>query len=265
VTVNGSNFTGATFVTFNTTSTSTFTVNSDTRITVSVPTGATTGRVSVTTPLGGTGTSSGTFTVTGVSSTRIKDITFENGSITDSTTGFDIKSGTVNITKSSPIKGANSMVITTGSSYGQENYTAVDEIFISLYLKIGALPGGQVRLVRITDQGTTVGAVTLETTGKLTLRNGTNNLGTSTLTLAPNTIYRIGIHQKRGTGSNAVLQGFVATGDANFTTAFAQSSTQTFKTQADSVQIGASTSTGGNLTFDDIRLDSGVMPGPSIP
>jgi hypothetical protein len=78
-------------------------------------------------------------------------------------------------------------------------------------------------------------------------------------------VYRIGIHQKRGTGSNAVLEGFLATGDAAFTTAFAKSSTQTFKTQADSVQIGASTATGGNLTFDDIRLDTGAMPGPSVP
>lgn len=265
VTITGSNFTGANFVTFNTTSTSTFTVNSDTKITVNVPTGATTGKVSVTTPLGGTGTSSATFTVTGSSSTRIKDITFENGSITDPTTGFDAKTGTVNITKTSPIKGANSMTITTGTSYGQENYTATDEIFISLYLKIGAVPSGQVRVVRISDQGTTVGALTLENTGKLTLRNGSTSVGVSAAALTPGTVYRIGIHQKRGTGSNAILQGFVATGDANFTTPFAQSTTQTFKTQADSVQIGASTSTGGNLTLDDIRLDTATMPGPSIP
>ena len=36
----------------------------------------------------------------------------------------------------------------------RKNYTATDEIFISFYLKIAALPSGQVRLARIADQGT---------------------------------------------------------------------------------------------------------------
>jgi len=63
VTINGTNFTGATSVKFATTSAS-FTVNSNTQITATVPSGATTGRISVTTPAG-TATSSGTFTVAG--------------------------------------------------------------------------------------------------------------------------------------------------------------------------------------------------------
>src|SRR5204863_224492 len=63
VTINGAKFTGATAVKFNSTSASSFTVNSDTQITTAVPTGATSGTISVTTP-GGTATSSGSFTVT---------------------------------------------------------------------------------------------------------------------------------------------------------------------------------------------------------
>ncbi|WP_345122529.1 FG-GAP-like repeat-containing protein [Hymenobacter antarcticus] len=62
VTLTGTNFTGATAVSFNGTSAPGFVVNSPTSITVSVPTGATTGNVTVTTP---GGTSNGvTFTVT---------------------------------------------------------------------------------------------------------------------------------------------------------------------------------------------------------
>jgi len=263
VTISGSNFTGANSVTFNTTSTTSLTVNSDSSITVSVPIGASTGPVSVTTPLGGTGTSSTSFTVTG--STRIKDITFENGSITDPTTGFDSKTGTVALETASPIKGADSMTVMAASSYGQENYSATDEIFVSFYLRIAALPSGQVRLARIADQGTTVGALTLETTGKVTLRNFVTSLGASTAAITPGTVYRIAIHQKKGAGTNAVLEGFLATGDSNFTAPFASSGTQTFTTQADSAQIGATTPTGGSLTFDDIRLDTGAMPGPSVP
>ncbi len=62
VTINGTNFTGATAVKFGTTTATSFTVNSATKITATVPTGATTGTISVTTP-SGTGTSAGTFTV----------------------------------------------------------------------------------------------------------------------------------------------------------------------------------------------------------
>src|SRR5206468_3163211 len=61
VTISGTNFTGATAVTFNGTS-ATFSATSATTIQATVPAGATTGPVSVTTP-GGTATSASAFTV----------------------------------------------------------------------------------------------------------------------------------------------------------------------------------------------------------
>lgn len=61
VILTGTNFTGATAVAFNGRS-ATFTVNSATQITTTVPNGATTGTISVTTPYG-TATSSGVFTI----------------------------------------------------------------------------------------------------------------------------------------------------------------------------------------------------------
>jgi uncharacterized repeat protein (TIGR03803 family) len=62
VVITGNSFTGATKVSFGGVKATTFTVDSDTQITATVPTGALTGKISVTTP-GGTGTSSGVFTV----------------------------------------------------------------------------------------------------------------------------------------------------------------------------------------------------------
>jgi len=62
VTINGTNFTGATSVTFNFASAS-FAVSSPTQITATVPSGATSGHIRVTTP-GGTAASTGNFTVT---------------------------------------------------------------------------------------------------------------------------------------------------------------------------------------------------------
>lgn len=63
VVVTGTSFTGATDVTFNGVSAITFTVDADSQITVTVPVGATTGKIAVTTPIG-TGTSADDFTIT---------------------------------------------------------------------------------------------------------------------------------------------------------------------------------------------------------
>ena len=63
VTINGSAFTGTAAVAFGTTAAATFSVDSDTRITATVPSGALTGPITVTNPTG-PGTSTGIFTVT---------------------------------------------------------------------------------------------------------------------------------------------------------------------------------------------------------
>jgi uncharacterized repeat protein (TIGR03803 family) len=63
VTITGTGLTQTTGVTFGGVAVTTFTVNSDLQVAATVPTGAITGKIAVTTT-GGTGTSSGTFTVT---------------------------------------------------------------------------------------------------------------------------------------------------------------------------------------------------------
>jgi uncharacterized repeat protein (TIGR03803 family) len=62
VTITGNSLTQTTKVTFGGVKATSFTVNSDTHVTATVPTGAKTGRIGITTP-GGTATSSGIFTV----------------------------------------------------------------------------------------------------------------------------------------------------------------------------------------------------------
>jgi hypothetical protein len=62
VTINGANFTAVTSVTFKGVSAS-YVVNSAAKITATVPAGATTGKIGVTTTAAGTATSAGNFTI----------------------------------------------------------------------------------------------------------------------------------------------------------------------------------------------------------
>ena len=86
VTISGTNFTGATSVTFSGKGAS-FTVTSDTAIQATVPTGATTGPLSVTTP-GGTTTSANSFTVQ-VALTVTKAGLIGDGTVTSSPAGIN--------------------------------------------------------------------------------------------------------------------------------------------------------------------------------
>jgi hypothetical protein len=63
VVITGTTFTGTTKVTFGGVPATSFTVNSDTQVTATVPAGAVTGKITITTP-SGTAVSAGVFTVT---------------------------------------------------------------------------------------------------------------------------------------------------------------------------------------------------------
>ena len=79
VTISGSRFTNATDVRFNGTPAA-FSIDSDTQITATVPSAATTGPISVTGP-GGTGTSAAGFSVTAPATVTVKDYLFKPGNL----------------------------------------------------------------------------------------------------------------------------------------------------------------------------------------
>jgi IPT/TIG domain len=80
VTIQGGDFTGATAVSFNGTAATTFSVDSSTQITATVPTGATTGKISVTSPLG-SATSATNFTVTAPAVPTVSSFTPGSGAV----------------------------------------------------------------------------------------------------------------------------------------------------------------------------------------
>jgi hypothetical protein len=109
--------------------------------------------------------------------------------------------GTVVLDSASSMKGIYSADIpSVGSGYLQENFTAVDDLYVSFYLRINSLPTANVRIALISNAGTIVGNIVLRTTGTLRLRNGTTAIGADSASLTAGTLYRVGLRQKRGTG-----------------------------------------------------------------
>ena len=150
VVITGSGFTGATGVAFNGTTQLALTVNSDTQITTTVPSGTSPGTnpITVTTP-GGTATSSGSFTV--------------NGSPTPTITGFNPTSGSVGtsvVITGTGFTGANAVTFSSGKA---ATYTVTDDFHISTSVPAGAITG--------TIQVTTPGG-TATSSGSFTVNTG---------------------------------------------------------------------------------------------
>jgi hypothetical protein len=139
VAINGSNFTGATKVTFGGTAASYF-VNSSVKITASVPAGAVTGKIAVTTG-NGTGTSVSNFTVTGGG----------GGGGAPTITGFSPTSGfqgqTVvitgtNFTGATSVRLGNATASFTVNSSTQITATVPREFFLGSYKWVVTTPAG---------------------------------------------------------------------------------------------------------------------------
>jgi hypothetical protein len=170
--------------------------------------------------------------------------------------------GGVVLNSTSALKGAYAATIPNVSgAYLTENFSGVDDLHVSFYLKVNSLPAGALTLALVTNAGTNVGNIRLLTTGALRLRQDTTAIGVDSAPLAVGTVYRVGLHQRRGTGADAILEAYLAVGDAPFGAPFAAMTTGTWMTQADRQRLGPASATVA-VTFDDIRLDSAVMPGP---
>jgi hypothetical protein len=191
---------------------------------------------------------------------RIKDITFESGRLVDATNGVDSTSGSVTLETASPLKGSYSARVAAADTYLQENFSAADDLYVSLALRVNALPSADTRILLISNNGTTVGNLVLRSNGALRLRNASTTIGADSAPLSVGTTYRVGIHQKRGSGGNGVLDAYLAADGVAFGAPFASSSGGTWTTAADRLRFGATVSVAINATFDDIKLDTASMP-----
>ena len=202
------------------------------------------------------------------SSARIKTITFENGNLTDPATGADRKIGSVQLEANAPLKGVYSAaILNTGSSYLREDFSAVDELYVSFYLRVTSLPKSETRIALIANGEALLGNIRLRPDGKLRLRKGSTQVGADSPALAVGRLYHVGLHQKKGSGANAVLEAYLSSGDSPFDNAnkFAASASLSFSNRAARFTIGATSSTPAAIVVDDIRLDTAAPVTPPVP
>ena len=198
-------------------------------------------------------------------SNPIKTMTFEGTSLTDPVTGADSVTGALTRETTSPILGSGSVrVPNLASGYLQEGFTAVPDLFVALDLRLTARPSSTSRILLVSDLGTTVGNLQLLPTGQLRLRNASTTIGVDSTALVVGTVYRVAIHQRQGTGSNAVLEAFFAPAGTAFGSPFATLTTGSWTTSADRIRFGATAGGALDATADNIALDAGALPAPAI-
>jgi IPT/TIG domain len=197
VVITGTNFTGATAVTFNNVTATTFTVNSATQITATVPATATTGPIRVTAP-GGTGSSLTSFTVppptitsftptfgatgtsvkiTGTNFTGATAVTFNNVTATFSVNSATQITATVPSTATTgPIK----VTTPAGSATSTTNFTVskTHSRSITLKLKKSGKASGSVSV----SDGFTACAASVPVKIQRKSSGGWKNAGTTTTT-----------------------------------------------------------------------------------
>jgi hypothetical protein len=234
--------------------------NTPTSTATSTPVAATSTATNTPVAATSTATSTPTSPPTG-GSQPIKTMTFESGSLVDPADGADRSIGTVALETASPLAGSYSATISEANAYLEESFTSSADLYLSLYLRVNALPSSDTRIVLVSNAGTSVGNLVLRNTGILTLRNGSTSIGSSAA-LTTGTLYRVGLRQRLGTGGNAVLEAYLVEGTAPFGTPFGSLNTGAWTAGSDRLRIGSTTSTAANITVDGITLDAAVMPQP---
>ena len=204
--------------------------------------------------------------------TRIKDATFEAGSLTG-TDGFTSTTGSPSLDTTSKVRGVNSARTNWAASTNMNGTVSGmnnGELFISFYLLIGALPSsGSPRVITLSN-GSTQLNFTLSSTGTLAARQNTTALGSLATGLTTNTVYRVGIHAKVSTAlanADGIYDLYFATGDTAFGAAVISNSTITMNTSAANyttfvLGMNNGVAATGDIYWDSLRIDDTAMPSP---
>lgn len=205
-------------------------------------------------------------------STRIKDITFENGAIVHPETGGDRVTGDAGLlllTKDANVDDAGDATTpiaiagdfslqAKGSSFVEETFGPLDEVFLTARIRLDSTPVAAVPVLRIEPEtGATPIELRLLSTMRLAVFLGAQ-IGQSSNPLTAGKVHRIGVFVRKGKNANGRLAVSLADDGAAFGAPFAQSTSIDFE-RPDRLQFGLA-SAGVSLTFDDVKIDSAELP-----
>jgi hypothetical protein len=205
-----------------------------------------------------------------------RNLTFEGGTLTSEpapgATGGDKTFGTVVLDTTTPLAGTTSMKVPTApNSYLDTRLTPTDDTDVSIKLMLRSLPTSDIRVVMMTSLAATYGNLVVRPSGVVCLRSGNGWIGGSptnsctSTPLALNTIYKLRIHQVRGTGNDGVLEGYVAPVADPFGAPFLKTTTGDWTTKIDRIAVGTTTGAAVDGLFDDIKIDGVPLTRPSAP
>ncbi|MEA2746173.1 MAG: hypothetical protein QOI41_316 [Myxococcales bacterium] len=193
------------------------------------------------------------------SGTRIREVTFESGSLTG-LNGGDSVVGLPRVTTFDAIDGTRSMEVDNDNSYLETSVGTVDELYATYLVRLVDLNLGDTTVTRLVAAS---GGAPIDITlskDRASLRVGGMPLNGFFPINNSNGIFRFGIHFRAGTG-NGVVELFVAPRGIAFSGPVVSSSTLTLG-RVTAVRLGIIG--GGNVTldFDDLFLDRASMPVP---
>lgn len=194
-------------------------------------------------------------------------VTFDGNSLTG-TWGFTSLGGTnsadIAITETDVGVGIYAADWTSDAdAYGQIDFaSSQDEVFCYIYFIKDGDPAGSLTILQMLDTAdAAIGEINLETDGTLKLKNNDSDVGSASSALTDGVLYRIGLHYKKGTGSDAELHGYVASKHTGLGTAFAASTTESNTTAIDHLRCGAVDNVALDGRIGLVAARSDVMPG----
>lgn len=191
--------------------------------------------------------------------TRLKNMTFEDGLVIQNVSGAEGTVGTPMISAVSPLKGALSLRIPSGTPSYVSQSLSRDEFFLSFYVNVSGTPADHT-ILRVHPAGgsSTVLVALKYVAGSLRLASAGQTFAASAVLLAGLT-YRVGLHVKR-TGP-VTAEAFISSTNGAFGAPFVTSS-DAVAAPAGFI-IGRIDADGSDELFDDIDIDTATMPGPS--
>lgn len=215
--------------------------------------------------------------------TRIKNITFENGLIVDPVLGVAAANYPVDLLGPDAGALADAYSVATHSpgadasnlqSALTQDFSPPTELFVSMLVRVDAMPANVARFVKIGNNQTTFEAYIVPNGGasvSVRFKVRLTTSGSTDKTLGDSPAYSLGQLVRVGfvlgqqsalDAGDAVVQGFVSSGTSPFGAPVASSNQETLLGPSDEIVLGASTADFVAVTFDDVRLDSAQMPEP---